>query len=77
MFGYLGEDKLDVGEEFIEEINGFKPTDREKYVIAGYLYGSLGMCYTIGLLDRNFRVAGFVIKRYKVISKEVYEALTT
>jgi len=73
MFGYLGKDKIEVSG------NWKHVTDREdvgKYVIAEYFRsGELNFC--VGILSYSMQCATMACRRYKVISKETYDLLTS
>jgi hypothetical protein len=73
IFGYLGKDKLDVDSEWKDTD---LPEDLGKYVVAQFFRGNtLNFC--IGTLERHMFCATLSIRKYKVISKETYDLLTS
>lgn len=83
-FGYLGEDKLDVKGEWRDKEYLNLRTDLGKFVIGKYNYSGTLNNHIVGRLetreisnDIKLFVTNLYCYSYKVISKEVYEALTT
>lgn len=75
MFGYLGKDKLNFKGEWIRNI---RDEDLGKYVIGQYQKDGSTNNYCVGNLQKSAGIAycgSMYLQRYKIISKELYEAL--